>query len=100
MTEYYANIVWDLLVRYAKANETQRNDFVYFMKATYRPTEYRFMGYLGFGGKIYLDKHKWGIGYYQEDASAHRDNLVININKKLEILKAHHDSEKAVFMLV
>jgi hypothetical protein len=45
--------------------------------------EFRFMGRLGMGGKIYLDPEGYRIGYYAEDVTEERTNICKEVNEIL-----------------
>lgn len=70
MTEEVANAVFDILVTYAGANESIREDFVYH-QSTSVCDEYRFQGALGFGGKFRRSwgrsGERWYVDQYPED---------------------------------
>lgn len=75
MTLEQANAVYDILVAHAGAQEVGRADFVFQQTSERWPTEYRFGGSLGFGGKFWRlplpfrvgSDANWYVTAYPED---------------------------------
>ena len=66
MTEERANKIYDLLVTIGGASESQRDTFIYDHTEKITETdEWRFGGYLGFGGKYRADRNL--VQCYRED---------------------------------
>lgn len=65
MTPEQANAVYEVLVRHAGAREDGRDEFVFHLARGCE--EFRFMGSLGFGGKLYVEPRRWRVGAYPED---------------------------------
>lgn len=86
MTDTYADLVYDVLVVKAGATESQRQQFV----ATWpKCNEYRFMGSLGFGGKVWAPKHgrPAAVSCYREDESPERLAVIEDVNQLLALLE-------------
>lgn len=85
----FLNKVWDILVQHAGAWEDDREAFV--IVATdraYRCLEYRFVGKLGFGGKVWLwNKPHVYINCYREDETPERRKIMTATNRALKQLK-------------
>ncbi len=84
--------IWDLLVKHAGAWEEGRREFMakssdYY--ASNRPLEYRFMGTLGFGGKLWLNNgpHPY-VNCYREDETEGRRKIMEIANGELKCLSA------------
>jgi hypothetical protein len=77
--------VWDVLVEMAGAREEERAQFVHHAETT-KPgdLEYRFMGKLGFGGKVWsLYNGGWRIDCYLEDSTPARRKIIEAVNAKI-----------------
>lgn len=73
----YLDKVWTALVEHAGANSDvyARQNFILIAEEyrTGRGIEYRFMGSLGYGGKVWLNQGgKPYVSYYQEDGNVER----------------------------
>lgn len=88
MTEAQANAVWDVLVTHAGASDEphQREAFVYHL--TNGCTEWRFMGLLGFGGKLYVEPRRLRVGCYPADLGGREEQVIAATNAALAELKA------------
>jgi len=85
MTEQQANDVYDLLVQIGGAYEPDRQSFVYaHVKDKYPCTEWRFSGYLGFGGKYRSGRNS--VDCYREDETAKRLAIIEELNSELSEL--------------
>src|SRR5580692_5488051 len=84
ITETLANRIYEILVNECGAYEGHRSYFCSFIIDG--GTEYRFRGYLGFGGKLYVESRNVRISCYPEDRSAFRDTLINNAMLKLHEL--------------
>lgn len=81
------NRVWDVLVKHCGADESQREYFL--ASADPKVTrEWRFMGALGFGGKIWLnpEMEKPYVNCYREDETPARTKMIAAANAELEKL--------------
>jgi hypothetical protein len=89
-----AHAVWNLLVKMAGANEGDRDAFVdYLTRDTTFGHEYRFMGLLGFGGKLHYDDWSGAqIGCYPEDRDDVRDAIVTVVNEQLATMIPSRES--------
>jgi hypothetical protein len=84
-----AHKVFDVLVHVAGASEHSRNEFVYHYTLSDRPpTEWRFGGTLGFGGKFWRANDKWYVTCYREDGSVERQKTIDEANASLAALRA------------
>lgn len=81
-----AEEVWTILVETCGADnrEPHHSDFVRFA-ANQGITEYRFMGKLGFGGKVYAQGGFW-VSCYPEDRTPERLQMILEANKRLKPL--------------
>ena len=97
MTVERANAVYDILVKMGGAYEGDRISFVQYhskeLVNSWGPTEWRFQGHLGFGGKFYTDRERWQVGCYREDDTPERERIIAEMNKALEGLYEVHRSE-------
>lgn len=88
MTEDKARKVYSILVEHcgATAHAQNADDFVFHMERGCR--EYRIMGDLGFGGRLYRSGAGLRVGCYREDETAER---VAMINAANEALSAYEE---------
>lgn len=79
-----ADQVWSLLVREAGAREDERADFVAYVSEPNRSHEWRFMGLLGGGGKLYVNTNNGvHVGCYAEDETPKRRAIIDVVNAAL-----------------
>lgn len=81
----YAHKVWDILYEECHAAESDREAYVIHCTVQGWPREWRFMGALGFGGKIRcrgVDRFTY-VDYYPEDRTDDRDAMVRRANDRL-----------------
>ena len=80
LTPDQANVVWDVLVSTCDANERDRWQFVHYVTDSKAyPHEWRFIGCLGFGGKLWLNGNRDGAPHvtcYQEDETPMRAKIM------------------------
>ena len=76
----FLNPVYDILVAQGGARETDRAEFLHHHRAGGYP-EWRFIGYLGFGGKYLMEQNK--VTCYPEDNTPERQALIDQINAQL-----------------
>ncbi|WP_426513135.1 hypothetical protein ACPPVO_22415 [Dactylosporangium sp. McL0621] len=81
MTPEQANAVFDVLVAHAGVYEEQRDELVYHL--THGCEEFRFMGSLGFGGKLYVEPRRWRVSCYREDETPERVEAIRVTNEAL-----------------
>jgi hypothetical protein len=87
--------VWNVLVRHAGASSSEdaRADFVQnhvhavsIATTWWIQEEWRFMGSLGWGGKLYCEPESFRVGCYLEDRTSHRDAVCKSTNEVLKPL--------------
>ena len=79
----FANKVYTILVIWADANESMRDNFIYAHTDIKEPCwEYRFQGVFGFGGKYWSDRN--AISYYPEDHTKKLDKQAEFLEDKQE----------------
>ncbi len=81
MTEERANKIYDLLVTIGGASESDRDDFVYYHTET-KTGQWRFCGYLGFGGKYLSNDNR--VSYYKEDGTPEIIEIANKLNEELK----------------
>jgi hypothetical protein len=79
--------VWEILVRCCGAREHDREDFLRSARdhvRKERSLEYRFIGNLGFGGKVWIEKW-WPprVSFYPEDTTTKRIEAMVAANDEL-----------------
>lgn len=77
------NAVYDVLVKYAGADERGRADFIHAHEKDVC-TEYRFIGALGWGGKYYSEKSR--VSCYSEHETPERLKMIQETNLALKNL--------------
>jgi hypothetical protein len=79
--------IWDILVKHAGATEDGREGFLACADeyGRERSLEYRFQGYLGFGGKVWLNNgpHPY-VNCYREDETRSRKHAIKVTNEALK----------------
>lgn len=83
--------IWAILHKTCHARETMPDDFPFHWPDC---REYRFMGALGFGGKVWAYDERWYVNYYPEDKRADRDEMAAQANEQLATLKAARAKRK------
>lgn len=82
ITEEKANKIYDILVSLGGANESERDNFIYYhIESFYGCDEWRFGGKLGFGGKYRSITNR--VDCYQEDEDVERIKLIEEIDSAL-----------------
>lgn len=77
--------VFDILVSKCAADATKREYFIDAVTDEKFPaTEFRFMGALGFGGKLYNAYSRVYVSCYREDSTPAREKMIEETNKLLE----------------
>jgi hypothetical protein len=90
LTEAEAEAVWGILVEEAGARDTDDNRycFVRYVTTT-EQAEWRFMGKLGFGGKLYTNRFDPPrVGCYPEHMNPERAAIIERTNARLSELSA------------
>lgn len=84
------NKAWDILVEHAGASKDPDNraNFVqayttWGKNESYSATEWRFGGYLGFGGKFWRTAGRYYISCYSEDKKAKQTKIIEKVNSLL-----------------
>lgn len=94
MTEQEANRVYDLLVELCGAVPDWREPFVKYHTANRSDsTEWRFAGFLGFGGKFWSNDGRWWVTCYSEDENEARRLIIDATNQRLAELKTRLRAE-------
>lgn len=75
--------VWTILVEECGADDLTRSGFVAHWPAC---REYRFMGALGFGGKVWSSGGRLYVTCYYEDETPLRAQMVLRANERLSHL--------------
>lgn len=91
MNTKYAHLIYDILVDECGANPEQRQAFV-IAQTTYWPSEYRFGGCLGSGGKFWNSGGNWYINCYKEDENREVNRRIDLANRRLTDLKLEYDA--------
>jgi hypothetical protein len=87
------NAAYNVLVRYCGAREDGREMFLAAQQA-HHPTEYRFVGALGFGGKFWLNDGRVYVTCYREDETDERRDRIAVANRMLaELVDPRHPKE-------
>lgn len=88
LDETAAHRVWDVIVEKAGARESDREDGVrYLTTASDFAHEFRFIGLLGFGGKVrFSDEHGAWIDCYREDRDEVKDAILSHVNERLALI--------------
>jgi hypothetical protein len=92
MSELMASSVYVLLCIYcgAPTDDDSAADFVLSQTSPHFPTEYRFQGHLGFGGKFWRNDERWYVTCYPEDETPKRLEMIEKTNRILEGSRALH----------
>jgi hypothetical protein len=80
----YSDIIFDILVKEAGANESSREEFLHWFAT--EGSEFRFGGSLGFGGKFWRFSHRLFVNCYKEDLTSERQKVIDQVNKQLNEL--------------
>ncbi len=91
MTPEIANKIYDILIRDCGASPLYRKEFVQHHSSwnSKNPSEFRFQGMLGFGGKFWYDPFRvatYRVSCYGEDRTAKRDRMIDKANAALAVL--------------
>lgn len=92
LTEEFAREVWDILVKTCGAQTDSSGhgwlSFKSYVTDEHSWHEFRFMGVLGFGGKLYINRASIHVACYPEDRNPERDRRIKLANEKLAALCA------------
>lgn len=92
LTEEEASRVYDVLAEECGAHDRGRRDFMHAAtrdrKDWWDFLEYRFMGALGFGGKVHLEPKRIWVSQYLEDETAESVEMVRRANERLAEIAA------------
>ena len=82
-------LVYDALVKFCGASDRayDREHFVAVQCAEEPPTEWRFQGSLGFGGKFWRDNGRFRVSCYPEDETPERLKALSETNMVLSRLR-------------
>lgn len=97
LTPRQATKIWNVLFAYAGASGSgqARNDFINSLcDPTANVSEYRFQGFLGFGGKFWNCNDKWSVSCYREDETPGRISLILHVNALLAEYRASEATVK------
>lgn len=86
MTKEDAHAVYDILVEECGALEDERERFVRYhakLDPDSSPTEWRFQGDLGFGGKFWRNNGRWYVNCYPESRNDERNEMIHKANERL-----------------
>ena len=88
LTFEQANKYFGILVDHAGASEDQRTQFLHYMMEDDGVgfKEWRFGGYLGFGGKAKMNHSHAYVTCYQEDETPERRAIITTVNELLKDL--------------
>jgi hypothetical protein len=95
ITSQMAFDIWKVLVDRAGAPDdmTHQETFIHYASGRDEVQEYRFMGYLGMGGKVRINAGRWTVDCYPEDLNDLRRTLIANTNHNLAELKRDYEEE-------
>lgn len=83
---------WDVVVKIGGADPRMRSEFVRLARHSPGPFEFRFVGCLGFGGKIFVESHcGFRASCYREDETLSRTKCLARINRELSLLSERLD---------
>lgn len=87
LTHDIATTVYALL-RLVGALASEQENFVRIFSSDHPPSEWRFQGDLGFGGKFYYSETAWRVGCYVEDDNPRRLESIAAANIVLNALRS------------
>ena len=86
LTEEQAGKIYNILVEFAGATPLKRNLFIWSHTEPNGSFEYRFCGYLGFGGKFWNQRDALFVSQYYEHSRSETNYIVAKTNLELEKL--------------
>jgi len=87
--------LYDVLVAYADADHARRDDFIAYLCRESGSHEWRFMGSLGMGGKLFKSCGRIWVSCYSEDETPKRRATIARVNREIEALVRERDGVKA-----
>jgi hypothetical protein len=90
-----ANSIVDILIEHCGVAANRKKTIVEDLMWT-QPTEYRFQGALGFGGKLYNEDYRESrlkVSCYPEDKTPEIDLMIQTANNKLSVLYKENKHE-------
>lgn len=94
--EAIAAEIYAILMEECGAPEVYRESFIYAFGKDRQPTEWRFCGKLGFGGKFWQNCDKWYVNAYSEDLTSERERMIEAANERLSVLAQSYVKRTAV----
>ncbi|MEU7170214.1 hypothetical protein ABZ949_01830 [Micromonospora tulbaghiae] len=93
LTADQAAAIYDLLIEHAGASRGARSAFIN-VQTSRQCDEYRFMGSLGFGGKLWIDRDGWRVSAYSEDIQRRPSmrDAIDATNAALATLRARYET--------
>ena len=88
-------LIFNVLEEICRASKLERDQFVFFHKPenlTHFPSEYRFGGNLGSGGKFYISNRmhdRWYVDGWSTDMTDERLHVIDVANKRLEMIRKY-----------
>lgn len=84
-----ANLIFDILIEECGAAPSMRTEFVreHGKEPWYWPTEFRFQGLLGFGGKFWNEYNNWRVSCYPENETQLVKEYMQKANERLASLR-------------
>ncbi len=88
-----ASAVYTVLIEECGAHPGDKAAFVWAFRDQHQePSEWRFQGHLGFGGKY---RHpKMVVDCYPEDCTPERQAMIDKANARLEVIRRDHDDAR------
>lgn len=80
LTRKEASQVYNILTHYAGARNDAHNKEDFFYSQAKGETEYRFIGNLGFGGKLWNNRGHIYVNCYTEDMTPEREQIINKVN--------------------
>ena len=87
--------MYDVLVAYADARADSRDGFIAYMCRESGGHEWRFMGSLGMGGKLFESCGRIWVSCYSEDETPKRQATIVRVNREIDALVRERDGVKA-----
>jgi len=94
VSEATLNRIYDILVKVCGASEGDRDSFVYNQSKRNHPTEWRFIGTLGFGGKFWRVYDRIYVNCYPEHETPATRKTIEEANRQLAQVYADSKMEK------
>lgn len=85
--------LYDVLVAYADADHARRDDFIAYLCRESGSHEWRLMGSLGMGGKLFKSCGRIWVSCYSEDETPKRRAVVARVSREIEALVRERDVE-------